>query len=96
MSQSNTRFDIVHRPELGRFETQVDGLRGEADYQLSGRIMRMTHTRVPAQLEGRGIAAALVEKALSWARAQGYQVQPSCSYVQGYIQRHPEWQDLVA
>ena len=88
-------LDIVHRPEIGRFETQVDGQRCEADYQLDGQIVRMTHTGVPRALEGRGIAAALVKTALGWARQNGYKVQPLCSYVRGYIQRHPEWQDLV-
>jgi predicted GNAT family acetyltransferase len=58
--------------------------------------MRMTHTGVPRELEGRGIAAALVETALTWAREQGYKVVPLCSYVRRYIGRHPEWQDLVA
>lgn len=89
-------IQITHRPERGRFEAVVDGLTCEAEYELSGQVVRMTHTGVPRQLEGRGIAAELVKTALTWARAQGYKVQPLCSYVRGYIQRHPEWQDIVA
>lgn len=89
-------LDIVHRPEIGRFEATVDGLRCEADYVLQNGIVRMTHTGVPRALEGRGIAAALVSHALSWARAEGHKVQPLCSYVVAYMRRHPEWQDLQA
>lgn len=85
---------IVHRPEIGRFETHVEGLQCEADYRLDGNIMRMTHTGVPHALEGRGIAAALVKTALTWAREQGHQVDPICSYVAVYLRRHPEWADL--
>jgi predicted GNAT family acetyltransferase len=96
MSPTPTSLHIVHRPEIGRFETTVDGLRCEADYALDGTLMRMTHTGVPTALEGRGIAAALVQAALAWARAQGYKVAPLCSYVRVYIKRHPEWQDLLA
>ena len=95
MSTQTDPLNIVHRPNIGRFETHVDGLQCEADYQLDGQVVRMTHTGVPSQLEGRGIAAALVKTALSWARAQGYKVDPLCSYVRVYIKRHPEWQDLV-
>lgn len=95
MSPSTPPLDIIHRPEIGRFEAMVDGLRCEADYQLDGPLMRMTHTGVPRQLEGRGIAAELVKAALAWARSQGYKVQPLCSYVRIYIQRNPEWQDLL-
>lgn len=86
---------IVHHPERGRFEAVVDGLHCEVDYQLDGRLMRILHTGVPRPLEGRGIAAALVTHALSWAREQGHRVQPLCSYVQVFLRRHPEWQDLV-
>lgn len=96
MNTTSSNLNIVHKPEIGRFEAIVDGLRCEADYLLDGHIVRMTHTGVPAQLEGRGIAAALVKAALTWARAQGHQVDPICSYVRVYIKRHPEWQDLVA
>lgn len=92
---STAPLHIVHKPEIGRFEAIVDGLQCEADYQLDGRTMRMTHTGVPRELEGRGIAAALVKTALGWAREQGYKVAPLCSYVRVYIRRHPEWQDLV-
>jgi hypothetical protein len=96
MSANTASLNIVHKPEIGRFEAIVDGQRCEADYQLDGQVVRMTHTGVPPQLEGRGIAAALVKAALTWARAQGYKVEPLCSYVSLYIRRHPEWQDLVA
>ena len=95
MSPTPAELQIVHRPEIGRFETTVDGLRCEADYQLSGHTVHMTHTGVPSALEGRGIAAALVQAALAWSRAQGYKVVPVCSYVRVYIKRHPQWQDLI-
>ncbi len=95
MSATPLNLTITHRPEIGRFEAIVDGLRCEADYRLDGRTMRMTHTGVPSRLEGRGIAAALVKEALGWARQQGFKVDPICSYVRVYIKRHPEWQDLL-
>ena len=95
MSPSPENIEIVHRPEIGRFETHVEGLRCEADYRLDGNVVHITHTGVPPQLEGRGIAAALVKTALTWAHAQGYKVDPLCSYVRLYLKRHPEWQDLV-
>ena len=92
---ASTPLTIVHQPELGRFEAIVDGLRCEADYHLTNGVMHMTHTDVPAALEGRGIAAQLVTAALTWARAQGLRVNPMCSYVAVYIRRHAEWQDLL-
>lgn len=89
-------LDIVHHSEAGRFEAWVEGLRCEVDYTLVGSVMHITHTGVPRQLEGRGLAAALVQHALQWARTQGHRVRPVCSYVEVYMRRHPQWQDLRA
>lgn len=91
---SPTDLDIQHHPEQGRFEAIVEGLRCEIDYHLSAGRMHITHTGVPRPLEGRGIAAALVQRALTWAREQGLKVEPVCSYVAVYLRRHPEWHDL--
>ena len=91
---STPELDIQHHPEQGRFEAIVEGLRCEVDYRLSAGTMHITHTGVPRQLEGRGIAAAMVQRALSWAREQKLKVDPVCSYVAVYLRRHPEWQDL--
>lgn len=94
--QTAPQLVIQHLADQGRFEATVEGLRCEVDYQLVDSVMHITHTGVPRPLEGRGLAAALVSHALGWARAQGLRVQPVCSYVQVYIRRHPEWQDLLA
>lgn len=94
--QPASQLQIQHLADTGRFEAIVEGLRCEVDYQLVDSVMHITHTGVPRPLEGRGLAAALVSHALGWARAHGLRVQPVCSYVQVYIRRHPEWQDLLA
>lgn len=88
--------EITHNPGASRFETTVDGLLCVADYRLQGATMVMPHTLVPAPLEGRGIAAALVREAFAWAETQGYKVLPLCSYVAAYATRHPEVQPLLA
>ena len=87
---------VHHNPAASRFEATVDGLLCEASYRLDGRVMVMHHTGVPQALAGRGIAAQLVAAALDHARAQGWQVRPTCSYVAVYMRRHPETQDLLA
>lgn len=86
---------IAHDAAARRFSTVVDGLPSEACYQRAGNTLVMTHTGVPAQQQGRGIAAALVQAALDHARAEGLRVRPLCSYVRTYMRRHPETQDLL-
>jgi predicted GNAT family acetyltransferase len=87
--------DIHHDSSAMRFHAAVDGGDAECVYRLAGSLMNIVHTEVPPQAEGQGIAAALVSAALAHARAQGWRVRPSCSYVASYMRRHPETQDLL-
>ena len=88
-------LQIRHDEAGSRFEAEVPGGSAECAYRLGGGVMNIVHTEVPPASEGRGIAAALVQTALAWARAQGLRVRPSCSYVRSYMRRHPETQDLL-
>ena len=66
----------------------------ELDYTLADHVMTITHTGVPAEVGGRGIASALVQAAMDAARAERWKVVPACSYASAWIKRHPEYQDL--
>lgn len=88
--------DVIHNPAAHRFEARVDGHLGLAEYRLSGAVMQMTHTEVPAALQGRGIAGMLVQQALAHAKARGLKIDPLCPYVRGYMERRPETHELWA
>ena len=87
---------VQHNAGEQRFEAIVDGELCRANYRRMGNVLAMNHTEVPRALEGRGIAAALVDAAVAFARANGVRIAPYCSYVRGYFQRHPEAQDVLA
>ena len=91
----NDALTVRHNLEASRFEALVDGQWCVCVYHRTGASLLMTHTEVPRALEGRGIAAALVQAALDWARAEGLKVRPLCSYVASYMRRHAETQDLI-
>ncbi len=78
-----------------RYETTVDGKLCIADYVIEKGTVIFTHTFVPPELRGRGIAANLVRAALADARAKNLKVVPACSFVAKFIARHPEYRDLV-
>ncbi len=86
---------VTHNQAEQRFETQVYGQLAVCDYQMEGRQMVFTHTYVPTELRGRGIAQKLVRAALDYAREENYRVVPACSYVDAFIARHGEFQPLV-
>jgi len=79
-----------------RYELQVGDHLAFADYRIDGDVITFTHTIVPEKLEGQGVASRLIAFALADVRERGLKVIPQCSFVRGYIDRHPEWQDLLA
>lgn len=86
---------VVHNTKESRFEIEEDGLIAEADYDAVDGAWVMSHTVVPREWEGRGIAGSLVGAALEEARRQGVTIIPTCSYVALYMKRHKEVHDLV-
>lgn len=80
-----------------RFEAAIGGdLAGYLDYRrLPGRIT-LPHTLVEPAFEGRGVGSALVRYALDAVRAEGgMTVVPVCSFVADWIDRHPDYADLL-
>lgn len=88
-------YDIRNNEQQSRFETTIDGKTAFSAYNRDGDTLTFTHTEVPPELEGKGIAGAIVKFALDDARTQNLGVVPACSYVASYVKRHPEYGDLV-
>lgn len=91
--------DIASRnnPDESRYEAWLDGeLAGFAQYRLTGRRIIFTHTEIDPSFEGRGIGSALARFALDDVRADGARaVVPRCPFIKGWIERHPDYADLV-
>jgi uncharacterized protein len=81
---------------LRRFELEVDGHTALAHYRLSPPIITFTHTEVPTELSGRGVGSALARGALEIVRAEGLKVVVQCPFIRAFIEKHPEFQDLLA
>jgi len=86
---------IEHDPQKQRFTMNVEGQECVVDYRLNGSVMTITHTGVPDALSGRGLAAQITRHVLEFAQARHLQVVPLCSYAAAYIQRHPEYSNLL-
>ena len=79
------RFELGQEPDLALLSYVPDG----------GKVI-FDHTYVPDKFRGTGVGAALVRGALEEARQRGWRVVPSCWFVAKFIQRNPEFADLVA
>lgn len=78
-----------------RFELAIGDAIAFVDYRRTGAVLVLTHAEVPPALEGRGIGARLVRGVLELVRTRGERVVPRCPFVARYIERHPEYRDLV-
>lgn len=87
---------VENNKSAHRFQTEVDGFTAFIDYRLSGETITLIHTKVPPELEGRGLGSKLVKAALDSARNDGLKVIPECPFVASYIERHEAYSDLVA
>ena len=87
---------VTHNAAETRFEALVDGQLAICDYQIEGDRIVFTHTFVPSELRGRGVAQKLVRVALDYARTHSLKVVPACSYVAAFIARERGYQELLA
>lgn len=87
--------EVIDNADQNRFELQVDGQTALLQYMRRGGALYLTHTEVPPEMEGRGIGSRIVKHVLEHARRQGLKVAPWCPFVHAYIERHPEYRDLV-
>lgn len=78
-----------------QFELTVEGHTAIIVYKESGSKIWLIHTEAPAELEGKGVATALIEKTLAYLEENHYTLVPLCPLVVAYLKRHPEWKRIV-
>lgn len=90
-------LEVKHDEPGRKYFAVVDGWESVCEYGPAGdKTLVFSHTYVPPELRGRGIAEELVRQALEDVRQRGYKVIPSCWFVRVYIDRHSQYRDLLA
>jgi predicted GNAT family acetyltransferase len=88
--------ELVDNVAKHRYEISVDGKTAFTTYKIENGVISFLHTEVPSEFRGKGIGSKLVRGELEAARARGLKVIPRCEFVAGYIEKHPEFHDLLA
>jgi predicted GNAT family acetyltransferase len=89
--------NITHNEDEQRYEIAVDGiLAGYTQAIEDGDVVTFPHTVIFDQFEGQGLASELVTAALDDVRVRGKKVIATCPYVKRYIDKHPDYADLLA
>ncbi len=89
-------MEIKHDITNQRFYTMVEGREAYLQYLIVDKnVLNYYKTYVPNELRGKGIAGKIVEAALNYARENNLKIIPSCSYVDIFIERNKNFEDLV-
>ncbi|MCC3765890.1 N-acetyltransferase [Glycomyces sp. TRM65418] len=87
---------VTDAPEQNRYEARIgDDLVGFAEYRRKDGTITFVRTEVSDEAQDSGVGSALARTSLDEARAAGLQVEPVCPFYAGWIERHPEYGDLV-
>jgi uncharacterized protein len=89
-------MSIVDNAARGRYEYEVEGQTAFINYRRADGVVSLTHAKVPPELEGRGVGSFMVRGTLDLIRERDEKVIPMCSFVEAFIRRHPDYQDLLA
>lgn len=90
---------VSRNQEDSRFEAFGGGqLLGYIEYTIDGKTMDLPHTLVLPEFEGQGVGSKLVRQSLDMIRAMDsdMRVTPTCPFIDVWIRRHKEYQDLLA
>lgn len=90
------RTRIERDDELGRYEIYADDRRaGFMSFREQGELIALDHTEIDDRYEGQGLGSDLARHVLDEATERGKGVLPFCPFVRSWIERHPEYLDLV-
>ena len=89
---------IVNNADRSRYEILVDGIvAGFTEYEPAGDgVLDFVHTEIDDAYEGQGLGGRLARGAMDDVRAGGSKVIATCPFIKGWIEKHPDYQDLLA
>ncbi|WP_261665061.1 GNAT family N-acetyltransferase [Deinococcus sp. Marseille-Q6407] len=89
-------MNFPHNADEQRYEAYQDGQQvGALEYEDMGNAALLTHTEISPEHGGQGYGGQLVQGALEDLRQQGKMIVPQCPFVADFIQKHPEYLELV-
>ncbi len=88
-------LEVINNLAQLRFEAVAGGYLARIEYIVDNGVITYTHTIVPDEISGQGVASKMARYVLDYARDNNLKVIPQCPFVRAYIKRHAEYQPLV-
>ena len=88
---------VVDEPEARRYAAYLgDQLAGFVTYRVGPDRIVLIHTEIDPAWQGKGIGSRLAREVLDSIRGRGLPMTPRCPFIRSFVERHPEYADLVA
>lgn len=90
-------MSITHDAKYQQFTLALpDGDEAELAYSKpSDQVISFTHTFVPENHRGQGLAEKLIKHGFAFAQENNLKVIPGCEAVAKFLQAHPEYQQFL-
>lgn len=89
-------MDLANNAQQHRYEiTEAGRVLGHADYRESAGVVTFTHTEIDPSQGGKGLGSKLARFALDDVRARGLRAVAQCEFIAAWIERHPDYRDLL-
>jgi len=88
-------LQIINNEQQQQFQVRAEGELAYLEYRFYKDDIALMHTEVPEKLSGRGIASALAEYAIKYAREHKIPVMVYCPFVASWLKKHPENRDVL-
>ncbi len=75
---------VSNNPAHQPYELDVDGHTAATYYKTADGVITFIHTEVPPELGGKGVGSRLIKGVIA-----------ECAFVKAYIEKHPEYADLL-
>ncbi|MDR2955026.1 MAG: N-acetyltransferase [Prevotella sp.] len=89
------KYTLYNNEELEQYEYHIGDFTPHISYRMKDGDIYLTHTRMPDQLQGKGIGKRLVEDVLNDISYRGIKLVPLCAFVASYIRKNPRWLILL-
>lgn len=83
-------YTLIHNEAEFKYEYHIDGHIAYITYDDQADGMHLTHTIVPEELAGKGLAKQLLEAVLQEIDKLGKKAVAQCSYIVKYQEKNPE------
>lgn len=91
---------VRRNEDEARYEAAVEGGQAVIAYRLrpdtTPPVIVLTHTEIPPEGRGGGVGGRLARGVLDDIRRRGEKVVAQCPFVAGWIERHPDYGDLLS